>query len=1095
MNVLNDLKTYTFEIVNSINGNISGNTFGKYFVQAVNCSSLQIKNNSFESTYDQIRSHDMIIQNNTFNPPAFYNAAPVTSQHGYNNRIIGNTIDGKWDGIIKGADFYYTSSDDGIALDNESRIIVQNNYIKNTWDCGMDIAGLFTNSAISGNVINHTAHCGIGAWHRMSWRSNTIQDNIVDNTSVLFYIFRENNWLEPYEQYMYFENNLFKNNKLVKAFYYQGVNPALVTPSFINPINFVNQPSGSQIPIDSGKRILRNNIFMNNDFGSIYGPPVFKPGNMIVDGGGNICSRSTETDFPLLCSITNPTVSNLRITNSAASSVSLQWQSTSTGCSYNIYRARDTGSFSKLASTVNLVYTDSGVFTPGTYKYYVTCAMPDVGYESAPSNIVTWTSGQNSCLAAKQTDNTIAGCWQTGTVWIANGDVTTQYQCDSGKSCYKCNSGYTWIPNNVNALGGSCEATVPDFSLTVPANITVLNGSSYEMPIVISRTGGYSSYIILSIGGQNNLPQGTTTVFSSPTLLNGETSSSLTITVPRTAQPGTYTFNITAQGLVNSNNVQHNYSVSLKVSNSAAVRQVNVGDIFSLAEGEYVDVVGRNVRFQLRRILADCPGMISFSGQTGGCAELAWTEAGGSTQTLTIPAWMGKKAEIPNAGIQIELRDIVTGHASFEVKNLTTLKTFTDKVFYDLGERALITMNVSTTTNNFANISLEVTMPNNNRTNLTLSSGQCTTTGRTKECSYSAYFTNTSLEGMHTLVATYSPEGLFMVQASLFSVINITKARQILLLGNIGSNILQTAEYWSSAAGHVDPDLLTQDSHMYTALYKDGSLATVVMIVPYTPSSSGGIPGLTGSVTSRNVNGNTIYVLTDSNNQKTVFWLHGNTIVTILSRQLSMERFESNPVSVFIMLLGRPADVPDEIISAYIERYTSDTLIAGPNTYSLQLRKGWNMFSTPVYNNDNRHLDSFFSFDNNCTYTSKLWFYSTDQQKYERTETIWPRGGFWVKVAGNCTVNVTGDGISSNEMLFSGFDLAKGWNLVGGASSPVSFSSITGSCDVRRGPLWYDPAGGWRQADMMEAGKGYLIGVASKCSLVAGDNGPPVFPQ
>jgi len=49
---------------------------------------------------------------------------------------------------------------------------------------------------------------------------------------------------------------------------------------------------GSAVPLQN--HILGNNVLRNNDFTKLVGPLRLAPANIVIDGGGNICSGAEE---------------------------------------------------------------------------------------------------------------------------------------------------------------------------------------------------------------------------------------------------------------------------------------------------------------------------------------------------------------------------------------------------------------------------------------------------------------------------------------------------------------------------------------------------------------------------------------------------------------------------------------------------------------------------------------------------------------------------------------------------------------------------------------------------------------------------------
>jgi hypothetical protein len=151
-------------------------------------------------------------------------------------------------------------------------------------------------------------------------------------------------------------------------------------------------------------------------------------------------------------------------------------------------------------------------------------------------------------------------------------------------------------------------------------------------------------------------------------------------------------------------------------------------------------------------------------------------------------------------------------------------------------------------------------------------------------------------------------------------------------------------------------------------------------------------------------------------------------------------------------------------------------------TYVLYLKAGWNLFSLPV------NSDSTSSSTSNCDPVSPV--YGLKNGQYYQPNDIIVGNGYWIKMKSNCTANITGRNISISEFP----TLTTGWNMIGAPSEQVTFADYAGSCNVARGPLWYDPvAKQYVDSSTLDPGKGYFVKVTSDCKLGVGS--PPPLPQ
>lgn len=288
-----------FSLINTSQGVLINNIIGFYQVNVSNSSDIQIINNSFNSTLDIIESSNITVQGNsltnrlTSNQTPDRTAAGVISISESSVTIEDNKIDGGSDGIRYLDESKRNGADDGIYIpDGGEKIVIKNNTIINNWDCGIEPTGLMKYSVISGNKIKNAGVCGIGAWHSNSWIGNTIENNIVEDSPMMFLVYRDRK-LTPGESSVYFTDNVFTGNRFLnqrkESSDYYGASTVIYMVKEVDDL----------IPTD--KFIVNNNIFKDNDFGKnspiTLGPPFLG----VIDGGGNICAPSFVDNFPLKC--------------------------------------------------------------------------------------------------------------------------------------------------------------------------------------------------------------------------------------------------------------------------------------------------------------------------------------------------------------------------------------------------------------------------------------------------------------------------------------------------------------------------------------------------------------------------------------------------------------------------------------------------------------------------------------------------------------------------------------------------------------------------------------------------------------------------
>lgn len=272
-------------ITNSNNGLILNNTVINSSVILESTSYISISKNDFSGFHYYVQQHSdhNIIDSNKMKT-VYINSTIVSAvaffRSGNFNKIINNYIDGTWlhqSTINAGAD-------DGILLRNESNDYISGNTIVNNWDCGIETYANVFDTQISDNYIKNAGICGIGGWYENSWRNNSVNRNIVEESRELFRFSIDISYGVS-SNTLYFKDNVFTSNKI------------------INPTNIFTSSTFSLAVSSAFNPVFENNIFSNNDFTIHVPAPVFFPATMIIDGGGNICGNATQP-YPLNCSVT-----------------------------------------------------------------------------------------------------------------------------------------------------------------------------------------------------------------------------------------------------------------------------------------------------------------------------------------------------------------------------------------------------------------------------------------------------------------------------------------------------------------------------------------------------------------------------------------------------------------------------------------------------------------------------------------------------------------------------------------------------------------------------------------------------------------------
>lgn len=454
---------------------------------------------------------------------------------------------------------------------------------------------------------------------------------------------------------------------------------------------------------------------------------------------------------------------------------------------------------------------------------------------------------------------------------------------------------------------------------------------------------------------------------------------------------------------------------------------------------------------------------------------------------------------------------------------VSVLSVKTDRKFYSLGDTVAITASLKSKDGKFGNVTANVTSPGGNESTLAMKKGVCSSATAETTCNFTAAYTETKTEGTYYIsnVKSSLQDDYGDFGYASFSVVDLKKAGQYVITSDIGGHRLDMVKFddsnrYGNASGAQS---------VYGAEYTDGKTRTPVAV------------GIFGSrqeledyidkaldylkVEKQTIDGNVVYVV-DYYGLEIIFWPKKELLVVMTAVKESEEASSQASRSNAVETLGTqelavqasssiqpPAgpDIPREILSAYLKKHPSD--LGGSASYTLSLRKGWNLFSVPVYEDRAGTPGTpgtpgepgagtlFTSYETDCKYKSPVWKYSSASQKYEKTPNVTgSRQGFWVRAQNDCTVTVTGDGVRTVEGYFAGgVKLETGWNIIGGLPDEVRTDRLRG-CKIARGPYWYNTASGrWETHEFLEPGRGYLIAVANACTLTFEEEKPPELPE
>jgi hypothetical protein len=103
-----------------------------------------------------------------------YIGSPFSSNGGAFNQIVGNAIDGRWDGVSPPLT---QGADDGILLLDEIHGEVANNAIQNVWDAGVESIGTLSDTVVVNNQITNIGLSAIASYYNTNWTNNVISGN------------------------------------------------------------------------------------------------------------------------------------------------------------------------------------------------------------------------------------------------------------------------------------------------------------------------------------------------------------------------------------------------------------------------------------------------------------------------------------------------------------------------------------------------------------------------------------------------------------------------------------------------------------------------------------------------------------------------------------------------------------------------------------------------------------------------------------------------------------------------------------------------------------------------------------------------------
>jgi hypothetical protein len=300
------ITTFVLNINDSDNGSVSRNTVLPVIAVApfsafnvYHSKAIVFDGNTITGTLQQFYGVGNTVSNNVFTTPgtASAPAGNVLSNWGRHDRIIGNIIDGGWTG----------KSGEQLGSDDAQ---VENNTIRNVWDCGIEWLGSLTHVSIRANHIANASFCGIGGWYYAGLSDSVIANNTVEQSAEMITIFRsyglrpagtDSDGALPADTGVVFRNNQFVGNIFTRP---TGKGSLVFLLNYNMGLPGVSISPGER-PLTPADYQIVNNVFKDNQFpagtdGPWFGDAPFIPG-AIVDGGGNRCTPRSEPGYPLKC--------------------------------------------------------------------------------------------------------------------------------------------------------------------------------------------------------------------------------------------------------------------------------------------------------------------------------------------------------------------------------------------------------------------------------------------------------------------------------------------------------------------------------------------------------------------------------------------------------------------------------------------------------------------------------------------------------------------------------------------------------------------------------------------------------------------------
>ena len=211
------------------------------------------------------RSTNVTFANNTL--------LEIVLMDGNHNRVVGNVIDGGYDG--SGG---FVGSDDGVLLIDEANDTIQGNTIRNVWDAAVEGVDAVSNTLIADNEIANTGSVGIGSYWCTAWTGNTVARNRMSRVPGLVRFVYGVSVTKCHNPSTV---GAFADNQFIGNTLRDGVQGAQAAMWF---------DFNRSLP----REAVSGNVIQGNDMGDFPGPQPL-PLLGFIDGGGNVCNPFTST--------------------------------------------------------------------------------------------------------------------------------------------------------------------------------------------------------------------------------------------------------------------------------------------------------------------------------------------------------------------------------------------------------------------------------------------------------------------------------------------------------------------------------------------------------------------------------------------------------------------------------------------------------------------------------------------------------------------------------------------------------------------------------------------------------------------------------